>query len=109
VNQAEEFWAKIQANPPSPRVLRAEKLDLTRTERQMIASVGVFDKIMKSLNPQGAEIFLAGMYLQGSLTSDARESYEALMRKIEERQIGLHREQLPDRRGKSSARLARGL
>lgn len=106
---SEIFWRDLDNDPPNQKALRAEKYDLTRTQREMIASVAVFDNIMNTLSAPAAKIFLAGMYLQGSLTSDARIAYQALIAEIDTRKNGQNLHLAPVRKSKTIERLARGL
>ena len=104
-----EFWRDLELDPPHNKVLRAEKHDLTRNQINMIAKVGVYDRIINSLSSSGRKLFLAGMYLQGSLTSEARESYFELIDEIEKRELDAKLSETPQRKGKSDARVQRGL
>ena len=106
---AEQFWRDLEIDPPHPKVLEAEKKDLTYRKIEMIASVTTFDSIMNALSPTGAKLVLAGMYLQGSLTSNAREAFNELIAEIQKREIAAKTKQLPQRKGKTDARIARGL
>jgi hypothetical protein len=106
---AADFWANLELNPPSRTALLAEKHDLTRDTAQITTSIVALEKIMGSLSGSGSKLLLAGMYLQGSLTTDARKAFQELLGEIHLREIAKSNPKAPHRRVKSLARIARGL
>lgn len=106
---AQEFWREMAERPPHFKALLAEKHDLTRRSVERISAVTMFEKIHKHLSDSGYQIFLAGMYLQGNLTAESRLAFEQLTKELERREIEQHLSELPQRKGKSAERIARGL
>tara|TARA_R110000868_G_scaffold25528_1_gene99608 strand:- start:219 stop:560 length:342 start_codon:yes stop_codon:yes gene_type:complete len=109
----EQFWEEVQVLKNRDAILKAEQLDLTREQTAMIAKADVYSRIKESLSPSGAKLFLAGMYLQGSLLLEAERAYYSVLGEVERRDLEAKtkkkaEKQLPTE-GKSRARILRGL
>jgi hypothetical protein len=78
-----EFLQNLEFLSNRDAILEAERLDLTREQTVMITKANVYSRIKKSLSPSGAKLFLAGMYLQGSLLLEAERAYFSVLEEVE--------------------------